>query len=503
MSDNNTNSGSSPQGATATVDPVHQLLHSGTNGQAMTPEQRNERREALLKRQRESRERAQQISQAAKANAASASSSSTTTTTTTTSAAPAVATAATPAPAVATATGSTPPTVVSSSSPGPVSVASSDNTPVRENMVQQAVSFLSSPSVQSADESKKTQFLEKKGLTLKEIELARSRVAAGGGSGSTAPVTTTATAGAPTVTTSYNNNNNNNNNVPPPVPPRTYAQQPQQVQGYPPYGQPVPYYPQQQAAVTPVDPKAFQKKLVLALLISGGVTALTAVIVQKLIYPMVRGITGARRLLVNSQSDLMTKLKERLKDYKDYLLGLELGSNHRRTVVKKTIAKKDRQTTVDDDDDDSEDKEKKSESQVTASTTTTTIVAAPYASTIKQLDDFASKLESRAKEMSFEELKATRALTQDLAEYITKETYALTTSIAYPTSRYYGYNASGAAAAAGGKGVMDATTPESALKSEIRSLKGLLLNWRNFPTAGSGAPGSPSGNALPSLVQQQ
>jgi hypothetical protein len=36
---------------------------------------------------------------------------------------------------------------------------------------------LSSPSVQSAEESKKTAFLEKKGLTLKEIEVARARVA--------------------------------------------------------------------------------------------------------------------------------------------------------------------------------------------------------------------------------------------------------------------------------------------------------------------------------------
>ncbi|KAG0007637.1 hypothetical protein BGZ82_005248, partial [Podila clonocystis] len=84
-------------------------------------------------------------------------------------------------------------------------------------------------------------------------------------------------------------------------------------------------------------------------------------------------------------------------------------------------------------------------------------------------------------------------------------TYALTTSIAYPTSRYYGYNASGAASSGKG-GLNDPTTPESALKSEIRSLKGLLLNWRNFPTAATatGAPGSPSMPVgVPSLVQQQ
>lgn len=66
--------------------------------------------------------------------------------------------------------------------------------------------------------------------------------------------------------------NTNYNNAPPPVPPRTYAP----AQAYP--QQQVAYYPQQQVA--PVDPKAFQKKLVLALLISGGVTVLTSVIVQ-------------------------------------------------------------------------------------------------------------------------------------------------------------------------------------------------------------------------------
>ncbi len=96
-------------------------------------------------------------------------------------------------------------------------------------------------------------------------------------------------------------------------------------------------------------------------------------------------------------------------------------------------------------------------------------------------------------------------MTQDLAEYITKETYALSTSIAYPTSRYYGYNTAGAAASGKG-GLADPTTPESALKSEIRSLKGLLLNWRNFPVAKEGAApaGQTSGfSGLPNLVQQQ
>jgi len=167
MSDDNTNA----PGTGASVDPVHQLLQSSNNGQPMTAEQRNERREALLKRQKESREKAQQISQAAKANAANASSSpvsSTASASSSTTLAPTT-TTTTAAPVAAPAPPATAPVL--------------SDAPVRENMVQQAVSFLSSPSVQSADEAKKTQFLEKKGLTLKEIELARSRVA-GGASGS-------------------------------------------------------------------------------------------------------------------------------------------------------------------------------------------------------------------------------------------------------------------------------------------------------------------------------
>ncbi|KAF9377675.1 hypothetical protein CPB97_010015 [Podila verticillata] len=472
MSDDNTIA----TGAGAAVDPVHQLLQSSNNGQPMTAEQRNERREALLKRQKESREKAQQISQAAKANAANASSSPVSST--------ASSSPTTPAPTTTTTTTTAAPVAAP-----PVTPVESD-APVRENMVQQAVSFLSSPSVQSADEAKKTQFLEKKGLTLKEIELARSRVA-GGASGSSAP----APPGPPASVTPVANTNYNN--APPPVPPRTYAP----AQAYP--QQQVAYYPQQ--LVAPVDPKAFQKKLVLALLISGGVTVLTSVIVQKLIYPMVRGITGARRSLVGSQTELLAKLKERLSSYKDYLLGLNLGSNHRRPIIKiKDVdEKKDTKTTVEDEDDDL-----KKPAKVTTTTTTTTTTTATatttvptYQSTIKQLDNFSKTLEDRAKEMSFEQLKATRAMTQDLAEYITKETYALTTSIAYPTSRYYGYNATGAASSGKG-GLTDPTTPEAALKSEIRSLKGLLLNWRNFPTAATSAPGSPSMPVGPSLVQQ-
>ncbi|KAF9129566.1 hypothetical protein BGW39_004039 [Mortierella sp. 14UC] len=455
--------------ATGAVDSVQQLLASNNAGQPMSADQRNERREALLKRQRESREKAQQMSAAARANAATDGSSAPTNT---------------PATATPTTTTST----TTAATPAPVAAAPVADAPVRENMVQQAVSFLSSPSVQSAEESKKTAFLEKKGLTLKEIEVARARVAGQATAVGTAyPAAAAAGAGG----------------APPPVPPRTHApvQAAQQ--------QPM-YIPQQQQQVV-TDPNAFKKKLVLALLISGGVTVLTSVIVQKLIYPMVRGITGARQSLAVSQTEILNKLKERLLGYKEYLVGLHLGSN-RAPSVKKIEDSKDgtdkdgkttssTKTTIEDVDE--QDGSTKAVIKTTTTTTTTTsskssTSAAPYTSTVKQLDAFSQKLESHANQLNFEQLKATRAIAQDLAEYITKETYALSTSIAYPTSRYYGYNTGAAAASGKAGGLSDPTTPESALKSEIRSLKGLLLNWRNFPVAKEG-----SASSLPNLVQQQ
>lgn len=236
---------------------------------------------------------------------------------------------------------------------------------------------------------------------------------------------------------------------------------------------------------------------------------------------MVRGITGARQSLAVSQAEILIKLKEKLLGYKEYLVGLHLGSN-RAPVAKKIEDSKDasgtttdkdgdsttnKKTTIEDVDEDGTPKAVVVNTTTTTTTTTksTTPSGPPYISTVKQLDAFSQKLESHSNQLNFEQLKATRAMAQDLAEYITKETYALSTSIAYPTSRYYGYNTGAAAASGKAGGLADPTTPESALKSEIRSLKGLLLNWRNFPVAKDGGTGAGglSSPVLPNLVQQQ
>lgn len=235
---------------------------------------------------------------------------------------------------------------------------------------------------------------------------------------------------------------------------------------------------------------------------------------------MVRGITGARQSLAVSQTEILSKLKEKLLGYKEYLVALHLGSN--RAPVKKIEdstedttdndrkSNTSKKTTIEDVDEDGTTKaviKTTTTTTVTSSSKSSTGSAVSYVSTVKQLDAFSQKLESHSNQVNFEQLKATRAMAQDLAEYITKETYALSTSIAYPTSRYYGYNTGAAAASGKAGGMNDPTTPESALKSEIRSLKGLLLNWRNFPVAKEGGVGgvgsAPSSPALPNLIQQQ
>ncbi|KAF9969327.1 hypothetical protein BGZ73_008348 [Actinomortierella ambigua] len=463
--------------STATASPPP----AAPSGQALTAEQRNQRREELLKRQREAREKAQQLAQAARANAAPSAAS------TGASSVP-VPSAATTSPAITTTTATTTtPTATSTPAQAPIPA----DAPVRENMVQQAVAFLSSPNVRSADEAKKTQFLEKKGLTAKEIEIARSRVNAGAGSSAPTAITTPP---APTAPAAQIGTSTEAGQVPPPVPPRTYTTQP-----YFPPAQPqqVAYMmPQQQVA--PADPLAFRRKLIVALLISGGITALSGILVQKLLYPMVRGITNARQTLAVAQTELLKKLKERLSGYSDYLKSLRLGDSQSRRRIQKA-KEETKKTTIEEVQEDGTPLETKTTTTVT---TSKSAAVETLPSTMEQLDRFSETLERHAKSMTFEELKAVRSLTQDLAEYITKETYSYSSSLAYPTSRYYGYNMAGAAAASGKGGLNDPTSPEATLRSEIRSLKGLLLNWRNFPTAKETSALTPA-NGAPNLVQAQ
>eukprot|EP00833_Pecoramyces_ruminatium_P012671 jgi/Orpsp1_1/1186703/evm.model.d7180000052648.1 len=99
-----------------------------------------------------------------------------------------------------------------------------DDKPPNKEMIKKAVAFLSSPKVQSAPTSRKHSFLLSKGCTKKEIELAEKEIEEKGLlSGSSSNEQSYAQAPVPS-TTNYNTTSQN----PPPLPPRTY--QPQSIQ---------------------------------------------------------------------------------------------------------------------------------------------------------------------------------------------------------------------------------------------------------------------------------
>jgi hypothetical protein len=120
-------------------DQVRDLL-----GPALTPEQREEKRKALVQRQKDARAGADLSTLLAQQPPSSPESS-----------------------AVPGAT----------KAPVPVVEAKpSDDLPLREDLIKPAVSFLSSPNVRSADRAKKLAFLQKKGLNQREIQEAFQRV---------------------------------------------------------------------------------------------------------------------------------------------------------------------------------------------------------------------------------------------------------------------------------------------------------------------------------------
>lgn len=104
-----------------------------------------------------------------------------------------------------TSTASAPVTTPSSTAPEPITPVTTTTavtepkaavvSPLREDMIKPAVSFLTSPNVRSADKAKKIAFLQKKGLNQAEIDEAFKR------SGGNDATTTTTTTVAPTTTT--------------------------------------------------------------------------------------------------------------------------------------------------------------------------------------------------------------------------------------------------------------------------------------------------------------
>jgi hypothetical protein len=115
-------------------------------GPALTPEQREEKRKALVQRQKDARAGADLSTLLAQQPPTSPESES---------------------------------SAVPGATKAPVPVVEekpSEDLPLREDLIKPAVSFLSSPNVRSADRAKKLAFLQKKGLNQREIQEAFQRV---------------------------------------------------------------------------------------------------------------------------------------------------------------------------------------------------------------------------------------------------------------------------------------------------------------------------------------
>jgi len=98
-----------------------------------------------------------------------------------------------------------------------------DEKPPNQEMIKKAVTFLSSPKVQSAPKSRKHSFLLSKGCTKKEIELAEKEIEEKGLLSNNSQSIVQSSAPAP-VASNYSSTITQGQ-TPPPLPPRTYQQQ--------------------------------------------------------------------------------------------------------------------------------------------------------------------------------------------------------------------------------------------------------------------------------------
>ncbi|RHZ87336.1 hypothetical protein Glove_37g75 [Diversispora epigaea] len=159
---------------------------------------------------------------------------------------------------------------------------SSMNIEPRENFISQAVNFLSSPNIIKAEEEKKTQFLLSKGLTRKEIEIAKEKVKEKMQTSSLPSTSTTTTVSELPV-----------------VPPRTYSPQTLPLVNVP---------PQKQIIGKP----KIWKNLFYVLLFTGAFSLAFITAIKKLLGPVVSAIIFAKQQLYSHQLSLIGKLNEKL-----------------------------------------------------------------------------------------------------------------------------------------------------------------------------------------------
>ncbi|KAI8981459.1 peroxisomal membrane anchor protein conserved region-domain-containing protein [Pilobolus umbonatus] len=274
--------------------------------------------------------------------------------------------------------------------------------PLREDLLKQAVPFLSSPNVIPQDKAKKVAFLQKKGLTQAEIDEAFRRV---GDSGSSV-----------TSTVTYPSSQIINQTTTPTPPPRTVTQLPPQIV----------YYPQPPAPPVPAE-KVFALAIVLGM--SGfGLVAGVIGLLRKYIAPVLKSITNCKRVRYNQHNEVATRLLKSIHHYKEGFDELD-----------EVIDQGEEKTRLD-------------------------AVGKQQSDLADKINKLSTTIRDRVqiiiKDNGYSNMKT------DLNNF----RYAATAGDVYPN---YPSNYTSAS---------NQTLAVSGLKSEIRSIKAMLLNRRNFPT---------------------
>ncbi|KAI8370450.1 peroxisomal membrane anchor protein conserved region-domain-containing protein [Radiomyces spectabilis] len=324
--------------------------------------------------------------------------------------APAAAPTPAPTPSLPSSSVTTPPSNESVSqstaktpSPAPTTSTAAPATPLREDLLKSAVSFLSSPNVRSAEKSKKVAFLQKKGLNQEEISEAFKRV------GDSAPAGSVLQVSAPVVAA--------NPTAPPPRPAMPYVQQP----AAPPQ---VVYYPMPPAPTVPT-----QQVMAMAVILGVGAVGVTAGlvgIVKRFISPIFNSIAGYQRDRYNDHRAIAEKMEKVLRGKKE----------------------------------DGESAEEEKEDGLTT-------LAAQQKAMMESLNKLVNQAKSRVIKNKCHE--GLRDSVEELRRVISKPDNM------FSYSSYTSYGSNG-----------EAPPSVQSFKSDIRSLKGALLNRRNFPSTVAG-----------------
>ncbi|KAG2218713.1 hypothetical protein INT45_002421 [Circinella minor] len=333
-----------------------------------------------------------------------------------------------------------------------------DNKPLNEQLIKSAVSFLSSPNVKSAETVKKVAFLKNKGLSAEEIQEAFKRVDDVVPTVSTPITTTKASTTLPAAGTST---------LTPPAPliPKRSAynqQQPSIIY------QPLPGAPSM----------SIQRLLAIALIFGVGAVGVTSgivgivkvtnnekknLIILRLLLPTFNGVTSYRTGRYKQQKSILDKLSGQLagESTLEKAEGEELNDNKsdKDDEKKEKEDKKEEQTSVENGNDN-----KQEENRVDLSKQ----LAEKQEALADRLAHMVSRAEARYTESknNVDLYKNFSSSVVDLRNTINKPEYMHTPSL-YSTP-------------AMGLGGNEPSPAVHGLKSEIRSLKGILLNRRRI-----------------------